>query len=97
MIIREQLDTTSSFVFLTKHRKSFSKISAKSVQNIINKYSKAFGIVGLTPQKLRHSFATVLYSETTSLNALHRKLGQENLNSAWLFKEVYKNKENKIY
>lgn len=48
----------SPFLFITNYNGTVTPLSRKSIQNIVNKYTAAFSQnAGISPHKLRHSFA----------------------------------------
>lgn len=80
-------------VFLTYYNKKANIMAIRSIQNMINKYADAFEKSGLTAQKLRHSFATRLFSDTKNTGTLQSQLGQHRINPAWVYTHVYDNKK----
>jgi integrase len=85
---RTSIDPLHKNLFFTRYKKVDSTMSIRTIQKIVNKYSSAYEKNGLTPQKLRHSFATVLFDETRSTANLQRELNQERINPVW-FTVIY--------
>jgi len=57
------------FVSLTKKGKVLGRITPRSVQRLINKLGRTAEILNVTPQILRHSFATDLFKKVNLVNA----------------------------
>ncbi|MDX5475748.1 MAG: tyrosine recombinase XerS [Bacillaceae bacterium] len=72
-------------VFITRYSQSAKSLSVRAVQNIIDKYAEAFGMVGLTAQRLRYSFAINLYKRTNDLRYVNDQLAQKSTNWKWFY------------
>ena len=76
----------SSWVFVRKHGLALSRIS---VWKIIKKYALLAGLdTGLSPHKLRHSFATHLLEGGINLRALQLLLGHSDLATTEIYMSV---------
>ncbi len=65
-----------------------NRISARSIQLFVKKYAKMAGIKNaskITPHKLRHTFATILYHNTKDIKVLQDLLGHENISTTQIY------------
>lgn len=95
--LRNQINTKSSFLLITKKGK---KIYDTLVYRIINNYfSKVSSKVKKSPHVIRHSFATHLLNKGADLNSVKELLGHSSLASTQIYthsslgklKEIYNN------
>ena len=72
-------------LFLSRRGK---RISPRSVQVLVKKYAKKAGLKNasqITPHKLRHTFASMLYRETKDLRILQELLGHESISTTQIY------------
>jgi hypothetical protein len=65
-----------------------NRISPRSIQLFVKKYAKMAGIKNaskITPHKLRHTFATILYHNTKDIKVLQDLLGHENISTTQIY------------
>ncbi len=65
-----------------------NRISARSIQLFVKKYAKKAGIKNaskITPHKLRHTFATILYHNTKDIKVLQDLLGHSNISTTQIY------------
>ena len=81
----EKLNTSEQAVFINK---SGSRISARSVQNILKKMSEKMGVPYVNPHMLRHSFASHILESSGDLRAVQELLGHENLSTTQIYTKL---------
>lgn len=86
--INERPDTPDSAVFLNK---SLSRMSGRSVQNVMTKYGQMAGIFkkGLSPHKLRHTFATLLHMKDVDILEIQSLLGHSSVTSTQIYTHTH--------
>ncbi len=65
-----------------------NRISVRSVQLFVKKYAKLAGVKNagkITPHKLRHTFATILYLKTKDLKVLQDLLGHTDISTTQIY------------
>ncbi len=77
-------DATTA-LFLSRHRR---RISVRSIQLLVKKYARLAGIKNarqITPHKLRHTFATILYHQTKDIRIIQELLGHSNISTTQIY------------
>ncbi|WP_088013177.1 tyrosine recombinase XerS [Gottfriedia acidiceleris] len=88
--------TDEKHVFFTKYKGSYSPLSTRSIQDLVEKYSKAFNVnKRLTPHKLRHTFATKHWTANKDLIGLQTQLGHTSSEITSSYTHVGKEKQHK--
>lgn len=71
------------------------RLTARSVEKLVEKYAAAFGKPALSVHKLRHSFATRYHSEINDVPKLRRQLGHSSIQTTMIYTHI-KNDDLKI-
>ncbi|MGX6443329.1 tyrosine recombinase XerS [Neobacillus sp. K501] len=71
------------------------RLTARSVEKMIEKYASAFGKPSLSVHKLRHSFATRYHAEINDVPKLRRQLGHSSIQTTMIYTHI-KNDDLKI-
>ncbi|UOQ85817.1 tyrosine recombinase XerS [Gracilibacillus salinarum] len=61
------------------------RLSARSIEKIVEKYATAFGKPSLSVHKLRHSFATRYHLENNDVPKLRRQLGHSSIQTTMIY------------
>ncbi|ACL69861.1 tyrosine-type recombinase/integrase [Halothermothrix orenii] len=72
-------------LFLSRHGK---RISVRTIQMMVKKYAKLAGVKNadkITPHKLRHTFASLLYHKTKDLKILQDLLGHADISTTQIY------------
>ncbi len=65
-----------------------NRINVRTIQLMVKKYAKKAGLRNaskITPHKLRHTFASILYKETKDLRVLQELLGHSNISTTQIY------------
>ncbi len=81
----KKLENSEQAVFINK---SGSRISARSVQNILKKMSSKMGLPFVNPHMLRHSFASHILESSGDLRAVQELLGHANLSTTQIYTKL---------
>lgn len=83
-------------LFLSLHGK---RINVRTIQLMVKKYAQIAGLDNyqqLTPHKLRHTFATLLYKETKDIRVLQDLLGHESITTTQIYTHTDYDERRKI-
>lgn len=72
-------------LFLSNQRR---RISVRTIQKMVKKYAKKAGVRNaskITPHKLRHTFASLLYQKTKDLRVLQDLLGHSDISTTQIY------------
>ncbi len=72
-------------LFLSRHGR---RISIRSIQLLVKKYAKLAGVKNsdkITPHKLRHTFASMLYYQTKDIKVLQDLLGHSDISTTQIY------------
>jgi integrase len=64
------------------------RLTARSIEKLIEKYAAAFGKPSLSVHKLRHSFATRYHSEINDVPKLRRQLGHSSIQTTMIYTHI---------
>ncbi|WP_273127355.1 tyrosine recombinase XerS [Metabacillus sp. HB246100] len=64
------------------------RLTARSIEKLIEKYANAFGKPSLSVHKLRHSFATRYHSEINDVPKLRRQLGHSSIQTTMIYTHI---------
>lgn len=78
---------TALFLAIPRGQKQGQRMSKRAIQEMVNKYAKAFGKPQLTVHKLRHSFATSYYLHN-DIYKTSRQLGHKSTDSTQIYAQL---------
>ncbi len=97
-VLKEYLDgckADNKFIFVNKNG---TRLSDRSVRNIINKYILEQAMAQhVTPHMFRHSFATHLLNHGADLRSVQELLGHVNLSTTQIYTHLTTDKLKKVY
>ncbi|WP_042353515.1 tyrosine recombinase XerS [Bacillus rubiinfantis] len=64
------------------------RLTARSVEKLVEKYATAFGKPALSVHKLRHSFATRYHAEINDVPKLRRQLGHSSIQTTMIYTHI---------
>lgn len=85
---RYQPNKSQKALFLTNQQKPGQTMTKRAMQDLIEKYAKAFGKSLLTAHKLRHSFATRYYAKYGDLAKLQELMGHSDIKTTMIYTHV---------
>lgn len=82
--VRKPADPVDEAVFLNRFGRRFSP---RGVENLVDKYVRLAGIgkAGVSPHKLRHTFATLLHIHDTDILEIQALLGHSSITSTQIY------------
>ncbi len=93
-----QVDKTNKALFISAPigpKGKSRRLTARSVEKLVEKYAAAFGKPALSVHKLRHSFATRYHAEINDVPKLRRQLGHSSIQTTMIYTHI-KNDDLKI-
>jgi integrase/recombinase XerC len=69
------------------------RLSVRSVQKMVDKYTKKVGLGKMTPHTLRHSMATHLLDRGADIRAVQEMLGHKSITSTQIYTHVSKSRQ----
>lgn len=86
-------DTSLTALFISRKG---SRLSVRSVERMIKKYSAVIPNKHITPHKLRSTFATQLYRETNDIYLVKDALGHESVNTTARYADIGNNRRQEV-
>ncbi|MCM3727481.1 tyrosine recombinase XerS [Neobacillus cucumis] len=97
-VSKYKVDKTNKALFISAPvgpKGKSRRLTARSVEKLIEKYAAAFGKPSLSVHKLRHSFATRYHAEINDVPKLRRQLGHSSIQTTMIYTHI-KNDDLKI-
>jgi site-specific recombinase XerD len=88
---RYQVDKNNKALFISAPmgpKGKSRRLTARSVEKLVEKYAVAFGKPSLSVHKLRHSFATRYHSEINDVPKLRRQLGHSSIQTTMIYTHI---------
>lgn len=96
--LKTRKDSEKALFVSFSGKRRFTRLTARSVENIIKKYAKMAGVqIEVTPHVLRHSFATDLLAKGVDLRVVQEFLGHKNISTTQIYTHVTSKKLKEIH
>ncbi|MCL6570849.1 MAG: tyrosine recombinase XerS [Bacillus sp. (in: Bacteria)] len=89
--VKYQVDKNNKAMFISSimgPKGKSRRLSARSIEKLVEKYAIAFGKPSLSVHKLRHSFATRYHSEINDVPKLRRQLGHSSIQTTMIYTHI---------
>jgi integrase/recombinase XerC len=73
------------------------RLSTRSVQKLVNKYTEKAGLAKMSPHSLRHSMATHLLDHGADIRAVQEMLGHQSITSTQIYTHVSKTRQKAVH
>ncbi len=83
--IKPKYEDARNALFLSRHG---NRINVRTVQKMVKKYAREAGLKeakNITPHKLRHTFASILYQKTKDIKVVQELLGHSNISTTQIY------------
>ncbi|RKJ72209.1 tyrosine recombinase XerS [Butyricicoccus sp. 1XD8-22] len=89
----------SPFLFVTNYGNGVTALSRRAIQNMVNKYTAAFSrsSKGISPHKLRHSFAVDFIRNGGDIILLRDQLGHNDIKTTSLYTNMANTDSQKVF